>query len=53
MNFAELFSLEPRALHIWGAFGVFALSLVIEVVRLRARLARVRVKGSVGQGAGQ
>ena len=41
MNFSELFSLEARALYIWGAFGAFALVLALEVILLRARLKRV------------
>ena len=41
MNFSELFSLEARALYIWGAFGAFALVLALEVIFLRARLKRV------------
>ncbi len=45
MNPAELFSLEPRALYIWGAFGVFMLALIIEVLRLRARLKQASDKG--------
>jgi Heme exporter protein D (CcmD) len=40
MNPAELFSLEARALYLWGAFGAFALAMVLEVVFLRARLRR-------------
>ena len=41
MNFSELFSLEARALYIWGAFGAFALVLAFVVILLRARLKRV------------
>lgn len=44
MNFSELFSLEARALYIWGAFGAFALVLAFEVIMLRARLKRVVVE---------
>lgn len=44
MNFSELFSLEARALYIWGAFGAFALVLALEVILLRARLKRVAVE---------
>jgi len=40
VNFAELFSLQARALYIWGAFGAFALVLMLEVLLLRARLKR-------------
>jgi heme exporter protein D len=40
MNFSELFSLEPRALYIWGAFGAFVLVLALEVFLLRARIHR-------------
>ena len=42
MNWSEFFSMDGRALYVWGSFGAVALALLVEMILLRLRIKRAQ-----------
>ncbi|BAP89308.1 heme exporter protein CcmD [Burkholderiales bacterium GJ-E10] len=43
------FAMGGYARFVWGSYGVVAVALLIEVVNVRARLARARKRGAAAR----
>jgi len=42
MNWNNFFSMDGRAIFIWGSFGAVALAIAVEIILLRLRIKRVQ-----------
>lgn len=42
MNWNDFFSMDGRAIFIWGSFGAVALAIAVEIILLRLRIKRIK-----------
>jgi len=42
MSWNDFFSMDGRAMFVWGSFGAVALAIVVEITLLRLRIKRIR-----------
>jgi heme exporter protein D len=53
MNWTEFFAMGGRGFYVWGAFGVFAAAIALEVVLLRVRARRTAQVNQTAQAGGR
>ena len=46
MSLAEFFAMGGYGFYVWGAYGLTAVLLVVEIIAVRARLSNARVSAS-------
>jgi heme exporter protein D len=46
MSLAEFFAMGGYGFYVWGAYGLTAVLLVVEIIGVRARLRNARVSAS-------